>query len=149
MTTIAYDGRNIAVDSRTSHEWVTQRQVQKMWLNVGRFQCVVVCGSTNCYLPVIQWLRNGADPDQFPSDIDRNFSAWVVEENGDVFRYVDGPARETVDCVDADGSGGKFAMGAMLAGASAIRAVEIAARLDPYTGGDVKYYWIKRPGEAA
>lgn len=42
----------------------------------------------------------------------------------------------------AIGSGGKFARGAMLAGAPAVKAVEIAALCDPHTGGPIYYYNI-------
>jgi ATP-dependent protease HslVU (ClpYQ) peptidase subunit len=40
------------------------------------------------------------------------------------------------------GSGGQFALGAMIAGANAVKAVEIASQCDSKTGGPIYYYNI-------
>jgi len=46
-------------------------------------------------------------------------------------------AEEVLDDFYAIGSGAKVALGAMACGKSAIEAVRIAARYDPYTGGRI------------
>ncbi len=46
-------------------------------------------------------------------------------------------AEEVIDDFYAIGSGAKVALGAMACGKSAIEAVRIAARFDPYTGGRI------------
>lgn len=57
MTTIAYDGKSLCVDSMTSCQHITSRSEQKMFLDVGDFLCVAVCGNTSHYPPMIEWLR--------------------------------------------------------------------------------------------
>lgn len=43
----------------------------------------------------------------------------------------------------AIGSGGDFAMAAMMGGADAREAVKIASKLDPYTGGKIRVIKVK------
>lgn len=139
MTTIAYDGRTLCVDSQSScGDTISSRTRQKMWRAVGEFECVAIAGEICGMAPILDWLRNGADPDKWP-DVD--LAAWCVRKNGEVVRYV-GPFPETVEGRDADGSGASFALGAMYAGADAHQAMEAAIRFDPFTGGEIHWFSV-------
>ena len=146
MTTIAYDGKTLSVDSLASSGHITSRTHQKLFLGVGEFSAVAVCGSTAVYHPIVAWLKAGADPEAWSESWDA--AAWCVQKSGEVVRYVSGYP-EDVTSPDSDGSGGEYAIGAMIAGASATRAVEISASLDPFTGGDIRTFDIESARAAA
>lgn len=140
MTTIAYDGKTLAVDSMTSCDrFVNSRGTQKMWRNVGPFNCVAMAGPTSRYPAILCWLEGGADPLLWNPEWDA--VAWVVDKSGRVYRYVSGYP-ESIEAPDADGSGAEFALGALDAGKSAREAIEIAAQRDFYTGGPVQAFDI-------
>lgn len=65
----------------------------------------------------------------------------AIESGGKVVRWKHGSAPW------AYGSGYEFALGAMHAGASAAKAVRVAARLDVGTGGTIRVYDAKTGGE--
>lgn len=141
MTTIAFDGKTLAVDSMANNDsFVTSRTVRKMWGATGRFDCVVMAGPTSHYPPVLKWLEDGADPTTWK---DWDAVAWVVNENGEVLRYISGYP-ETVKDIDADGSGAEIAMGALAAGATAREAVQIAIDYDLHSGGTVSAHDIEK-----
>lgn len=141
MTTIAYDGKALCVDSQSSYDTLLMsRSCQKMWLNVGDFQCVAVAGNVSHYPPLIAWLREGANPEKWA---DWGAIAWAVNQQGAVLRYVCGYP-ETVNAFDADGSGMELALGAMIMGASAFEAVLAASKFDLHTGGMVNEYVIQK-----
>ena len=75
------------------------------------------------------------DPDQ---DEGEDAEAVLITPNGDImFCDRNGGMVWTDDKQAAIGSGGSFAVGAMLAGATARKAVEIAIERDANTGFDV------------
>lgn len=85
------------------------------------------------------WYKGGCDPEETPDfDSDSAFEALVLTHDGSVVKYTN---RLTVVTVNgpyiALGAGDEVAMGAMAAGASPERAVEIACQLNAYTGGPV------------
>ena len=141
MTTLAYDGNMICVDSQaTAGEIVTPRKFQKAFYDVGEYLVVMFAGSTAHYAPMLEWLREGADPKEHK---DWECAAWGVKADGSVLRYV-GPYPEVVDGIDADGTGAGFAIGAMAAGATALEAVRIASQYDLYTGVTVRVFYIPK-----
>lgn len=68
-----------------------------------------------------------------------DFTALVLTPDNQCFLY-----ETSNDCLKVDelpiaiGTGTPYAMGAMLAGADAVKAVEICSQLDIYTGGEVQ-----------
>lgn len=84
------------------------------------------------------WLENGANPSEFGEGAP-DCCVLMIKPNGDVYLadtglYFSGP----IQCEShAIGSGAKFAIGAMAAGASAAEAVEVACRYDYHCGGPV------------
>lgn len=146
MTTIAYDGTYLCVDSQASMgDLLSSRTRQKMWFDVGDFLCVALAGETATYKPIVDWLRNGADPEGWKG---WEAVAWAVRRDGSVARYASGYPEE-VNGIDSDGSGAELALGAMAAGATAIRAVSIAIDYDLHSGGEVKSFHIRNALDSA
>jgi len=79
---------------------------------------------------MMAWFDEGNPNDKAPTDLD--FVALVVRPNGEVFFYHDSIWPSGPLCAPwfAIGSGEEYAMGALAMGASAFRAVEVAAALD-------------------
>lgn len=79
-----------------------------------------------------QYLKDN-EPFEVKGDIDA-----LVVRDGQVYWYDHSLVPVPCGTPAAAGSGAAFAMGAMLAGASAKQAVEIATRLDECSGGKVQ-----------
>lgn len=140
MTTIAYDGTYLCVDSQASKgDLLSSRTRQKMWFDVGEFLCVALAGNTATYKPIVDWLRDGAEPSGWG---DWDAVAWAVRRDGTIERYASGYP-EGVNGMDADGSGAHLALGAMAAGASAVKALSIAIEYDLFSGGEVQSFNIR------
>lgn len=129
MTTIVYRDRLMASDSRAysggNHLFGSKRKIRL--LKDGRLAGV---SSSVVGLPdrVLTWLDAGADPDDKPEFEDKHFEVLVAEPNGRVY-YANaslnftGPIEAPFFAI---GSGKDVAIGALLMGASAEKAVEIA-----------------------
>jgi hypothetical protein len=141
MTTIAFDGKQLVVDSMSSADHLRiSRTCQKMWLSVGTFRCVAMAGQVSHYAPIIKWLEDGAIPEAWG---DWDAVAWAITADKQVLRYTGGYP-EIVNKKDADGSGAEIAMGAMGAGATAVQALAIAIEFDLFTGGELSVFDIKK-----
>lgn len=80
------------------------------------------------------WLESGGDVPDLEKD---SFEGLVLDTQG-VVRSYDGRGRCIIEEVPiASGSGRELALGAMLAGASPMKAVSIAAARDCCTGGQI------------
>lgn len=141
MTTIAWDGRALCSDSRCIYGHIKQRPVQKIFAYKGDFLAIGFCGSYNNHQAFIDWLLGKGEKPTIPSDtaagvivVDKDLTAWCY--------HSDGASRVPAATCEADGSGSPYAMGAMLAGANAYKAVEIAIKLDENSGGPVQCYDI-------
>ncbi len=132
MTTIAYDGEMIAADSQASGDHI--RMVKKIYHWEGSF--FGCCGYHQQALAFKEWISSGKDKPT-RGDMDE-FHSLFINTKGKCLRYDSMLIPYEADPPFAIGSGCDFAMGAMLAGKTAEEAVEIAKKLDPYTGGDVQ-----------
>ena len=144
MTTLAYDGSCICSDSMGIGDFICQYPFQKIvTFTEGPYAAIACTGTFNNQNKFMDWVQNGGDIPSFQSD--DSVSAMAVDRNGKVFCFFSGcHDREEVRAYpNAEGSGSRFAMGAMMAGATAFRAVEIASQLDPNTGGEVQCYNIE------
>lgn len=141
MTTIAYRAGVIAAD-RMMGGW---QSVDKL-LRLKDGCCLAGCGRMDDLAEVGAWLMAGAKKDAKP-DIERDESEFLlVHPNGDCY-WLSTPFLRQVKVNDeyiAVGSGARYALGAMAAGASAKRAVEIACRFDPHTGKGVNVMRVKK-----
>lgn len=139
MTTIAFDGKTLAAD-RCSWSGATRRAVRKVFkLSApdGRQFLIAFCGDGSFALAVLVWMRNqgekpkcqdfGVDPiNQFAIVIDEKCRIWSLSANLTYSRFY--------ERIMALGGGQEFAWGALEAGASAKRAVEIAIKRSDYAG---------------
>lgn len=82
---------------------------------------------------VLNWL-NGSDK---PVNLKR-FEALQLNAEGKVFHWDESLVPVEVGAPATAGSGGEYAMGAMMAGASPKKAVEIACELDTRSGGKIR-----------
>lgn len=81
----------------------------------------------------------------FPEGIDEGFEALILDENG-ACRSVDHKGLIMAEELPtASGSGRALAIGAMLAGASPLQAVELASQRDCYTGGRIHAVGWNKP----
>jgi ATP-dependent protease HslVU (ClpYQ) peptidase subunit len=146
MTTIATDGRYMAADTLGSGGSHIERHRPVKIERLPGGSIAGCAGTTPRCLHLFQYLRG--EINDIPRGVgDENAFALVLRPDGTVWKYdADYPtAPHEVGAPAAIGSGKDFAMGAMLAGASPDRAVEIAIELDPYTGGTVTLLAVSTP----
>lgn len=149
MTTIAYKAGILACDSAWSDDF-------KMvaWQNkIRRFDTGVLYGSAGAGddRALLNLLHGIADPNFLPSyddlaEIKADISALMVFPDGRVFLVNTGeqdPGVMEMSTPCAIGSGRQFAVGAMEAGATAIKAVEIACNRDCGSRGPIHSLKIK------
>lgn len=132
MTTIAFDGRTIAAD-RLCGEVIS---VCKLF-RIQTGEILAGAGDYSKIIEVAAWLQGEADKPELPDQEDTDFL--LVDATGHA-SWLTWPWLRRVRVTEpfcAIGSGRDFALGAMAAGASAKKAVEIAARFDPSTGGGI------------
>jgi ATP-dependent protease HslVU (ClpYQ) peptidase subunit len=132
VTTIATDGRSMAGDTMMSagNELVGFRQ------KVNRLPDGRLFGASGKSADISlfgKWMRGEIER---PA-LDDDFSALVLAANGELFYLCN--KLEPVEFIvpNSIGSGSEYALGAMLAGATPARAVEIACMRDKGSGGDI------------
>jgi hypothetical protein len=133
MSTIAYRDGVLAADSRVSDDWImphTGRKIERLPSGL----LFAFSGNVYKQQAFLAWVlsREGEQP-----DLGDDSKAMLVRPGGEVtfFMYKGSLVVEGPFC--ALGGGAPIAIAAMHMGASARRAVEIAALVDPYTGGDI------------
>lgn len=145
MTTIAYRKGIIAADSQVTYGSDASGSIkstcQKLFrktIKVGRKSRTVIiatAGDSSPGLVFVDWYGTGGTRPDLLKDTD--FICLVLEPDG--LYEVDALCRPEKVLVPfySIGSGSKAAMAAMYCGKSAREAVDIAAKLDPYTGGRI------------
>lgn len=133
MTTVAVKDGVIAADSLVKHD-VTYKGRKLFRTKRG---VIGVAGALGEGEKFVEWYndRRKKKPEYESSD---EFSALVLRPDGLVELWDASMRGEVIDsgCL-AIGSGAEYAMGAMLAGASAADAVAIACIMDPNTEGPI------------
>lgn len=149
MTTVAYDGRFLAADGRsTAGGMVTGKNVQKLFmLDLTANGTVVrgVFGGAGCFevlLLVKQYLENNDlfEAELVPEIEPETFQGLIVLETGEVYglEHKLVPMPQETPC--SIGSGSPFALAAMASGKSASAAIEVAKQLDCYSGGNTRVF---------
>lgn len=135
MTTIAWDGKTLAADRGAWHGYVTN-EVTKLYPpapdaasvfgNSWPMGAFAFAGHSGICMAILQWARTGVDK-PFLRDSERDNSYGVLVTPGGALYRIGGMLMlERIESVPfADGGGHECALGAMLAGADARRAVEI------------------------
>jgi hypothetical protein len=135
MTTIAWDGETIAADSQDNYTDFKTLSSQKLF----RFgeEIIATAGHGTTGMLFIDWYEG--DQGEVPRiDADDDFDILVWNKDGlfNVDRYF--RLMRVSEPFFAIGCGACVALGAMHMGANAKQAVEVAKKVDLYTGGKVK-----------
>lgn len=143
MTTVAWDGKTMAADRQMTIGPIRMESVHPKIKRItyhGQPAIVGRAGTMVLGLAVVDWLEKGCPVDERPDigDGDNdNFTVMVAGENG-VYLYVDSLLPIPLGYTKwALGTGAEFALGAMDAGASAKRAVELTCARDINSGSGV------------
>jgi len=164
MTTIAYDGEVVACDSMTVKDDYYSGNVQKMKL-IGNEIILSISGSLKIFEVILPYIKNiylknhkkenFVKTSEYFKNTDENwfeltvFYIKIIDSTGlkqicrDIYVNSLIPNTEIKCNFYVSGSGGSIALGAMMAGASAIKAVDIASKVDLYTGGNIVSYNVK------
>jgi len=136
MTIIAFKDGVVAVDSLVTCSGLRVGRHEKLWTHEG---CAFAAAGRSESVEVFRsWIVHGR-PQPKPS-IDVDFCALEVSPERRILQYENGlvPLRIDVGGMLALGCGREIALGAMAAGASAQRAVEIACDLHLGCGPPIK-----------
>lgn len=146
MTTIAYRDGIIAADSRVTYgedgsaRVHTCKKLFRKTITQGKKQFDVIiatAGEASPGLVFVDWYGSGKPVPDIFLHLGGDFLCLVLTPQG-LFEFdVYCRGEEVSDDFYAIGSGAKAALGAMHCGKSAVEAVRIAARIDPYTGGRI------------
>lgn len=134
MTTIAWDGEYLAADTlTTSNGLFDSRRIKILKIN----KCLI--GGTGIQAmckEFLDWFRDGADYENLPTLTDSN--GIIIHPDKTITMFSEsGHWRIEGEKIYSLGSGYMLALGAMAAGASAKRAVQVAMKYDLSTGGNV------------
>jgi hypothetical protein len=148
MTTIAWDGKVVAADSRLTGPWYDDRRglgIKLVKIGGGgpNANCIACfSGRGALAIKLARLLAEGTAVRDLPIVKEDECDLFVFRPNGEHLEVSRGgdPYPLKGYAPAALGSGQAFAMGAMLAGASAIEAVAIAIRLDEGSGGNIVAY---------
>lgn len=137
MTTIAYRSGVLAGDSQATDDQLwSANKIHRVQTSAGEL-LVGLAGNVYAGLVFIEWLKDQRS--RKPDLVNEDFEGIVVAETGRVTIWTSSlvgwrPRGKFF----AIGSGAQSAMGAMHAGKSAIDAVKIACKVDPYTRWPVR-----------
>jgi len=148
MTVIAWDGKTLAVDSQVSDSTGYKQAADKIW----RFEygdekpdaLLAVFGVLAHGAPLVEWFKSGATPSDypFPASTVNEFvgTSLVVVSGNQVMEYGASPYPDIqpISVKQAWGSGGQMALGAMLAGYTAVQAAQLSCKHITTCGGPVK-----------
>ena len=147
MTTIAYRDGIIAADSQQS--WDSHKTKCEKLFRATDGSVIGTSGDTFSSMMFVDWYNNKrrTKPDLTLIDIEEDFLCIILKKDGlwTVNKFFHMVKDRNEQDMLAIGSGAAAAMAAMLMGASAEKAVEIACKVDLYTGGDIKVMKYKRP----
>ncbi len=132
LTTIAYDGERLVSDSRQVGLW--KHGLKSIKIHRVGDRLFGVAGDVVECERYIAWVKAGEPQDNKPEfDVDDDSFGVMIVQDGRCYELDERLIRYEVGVPYAMGTGSKFAMGAMYAGADAKEAVQIASRLDPNT----------------
>jgi len=143
MTTIAWTGSEVAGDTRgTIVELIQQSPTEKLIKRKGVIYCLT--GDLAQCLAVVDWLSSGADIDEAPTFLEEpEFDILAIHDSVTGYVYASEYYAYRVDPPFTLGTGHALALGAILAGAGAKRAVEVSAMADINTGLPVQLMKVK------
>ena len=140
MTVIAWDGKTLAADSEATSGYV-RGTTNKIFQISENGSLVGLSGDHDCCMALLVWLRGGRNANDWPNAA-QSSTGWArameIKPGGNVVYYEKHPYPLIIRMsFHAIGAGRECAIGAMAAGASAVRAVEIASEFVPGCGGGI------------
>ena len=137
MTTVAWRNGVLAADTL-----VTERDRRVGFTRKAGKVGSVLWGASGCLMhthAIYDWLKGGAQGDPPSMETPKGATSQAMLIAAGRLLCVDEHGWDHMPAPEfyAIGSGAPYALGAMAAGASAYQAVQAAARLDLYTGGDI------------
>lgn len=146
MTVIAWDGRTLAADKRTSFGGAHATTTKVHRLASG--ELVAGVGNTAQISEMLAWLAGSRDPATYPADAQRKpddcVSMLVVQLDGTLHQYEHTAHPIVIENRQwSIGSGGDFAMMAMHLGKTAVEAVELASLFCSNCGNGVDALELK------
>lgn len=145
MSTIAFDSKSLVCDSLLTGPYLEQTDFIKIDTAIDRFAfgCTGRCGYERIFKEFLElefgYLIDGDmrwSQKNFTIPESIQFGAVVYDRKHNRFHQVDSDLFSIPSSsIGAAGSGEKFAMGALMVGATAEQAVSAAIKLDPYSGG--------------
>lgn len=144
MTTIAWDGDILAVDSQiTEGDTIVDNDCQKIWKEVAGFKAVTACGDWASIQDLILLVQDAAPKDLLKTRAGFSEITLVgLAKNGRLFQYHWNPKGEVYQCEvrypSAWGSGYAYALSALDFGKTSREAVKYASTRDLYTNNNIK-----------
>lgn len=144
MTTVAFDGRFMAADSKSLDAWgLKEHHARKI-----HYMKHVVIGGAGESGQIQRWTRSLRSDISFAELLELGYPAYVKDTNDPSLLVVDRATRRAYRHVSglflacerpfhAVGSGRDYALAAMACGKTAQQAVEIAMSFDNGTGGEI------------
>lgn len=146
MTTLAFDGEQLASDSAATAEDGAYNRIAKIAVlevnaarpHLGHISLALfgAVGQLDALAQVAEFLRG----DRKTLDLKHHSEAIIVTPEGAWLWARSRPIPLLTGAKTSIGSGAKAALGAMFMGASASRAVEIACSIDAHTEGPVQVF---------
>lgn len=133
MTVIAWDGTNLAWDSRATSDDRKHTVKKVRALKDGRV--IVVAGLLSNLVQARKLLDGHGYPELPQSLVDA--SDIIVYDNGMVYAYDDAKEVRKVKAPEAWGSGEAYALGALACGVSAAQSCKIACKYSATCGGKI------------
>lgn len=146
MTTIAYDGKHIAVDRAISQH---AKLPGDKFIRLRDARVLLGCGSINMLQYVASLIERNELFERWPAqqiDNEKNVHAFLVDsKRHTLYGLFEHPVWVRIaPKKQAWGSGAELALGAMYAGADAGKAVRIANKLDRGSGFGVNVFRVAR-----
>ena len=140
MTTVAFDGETLAADKQATigYRKIVEPtpKIREITYN-GKKALVGIAGNIDFAWKIVKWLEDGEDEPDFDEpefDEDEQNTCVMLIQDG-VFLFNSAGMNQNFGKIKwAIGSGAEYAMGAMEMGATATEAVELAMRLDIFSG---------------
>jgi ATP-dependent protease HslVU (ClpYQ) peptidase subunit len=136
MTTIAFRDGVVASDSRCeTGGWIAGHAIAKLRKSKTNGCVFAITGDAANATKLMNALID--IPDGQPPNLGENSRVVCFSADSKITVYEGNGSFEVICEFTAFGSGAPAALAAMMMGADARQAVEIAASIDPYTGGEI------------
>ncbi len=136
MTTIVWDGKNLATDTKVSgHKLST---VSKLMEHEG--WKLAICGDWAIGTAKRQWFIDGRQKAEWSWKDDDSTTLVAISPEGLIYSFTKEPIpMHFTSKQEVWGSGSDFALTALHLGKNAIEACQVAIELDDHSGGTVEY----------